>query len=110
MRLVQRFRRLGPAFLAALVLVASLASAGHAHAAVARTLTVQSAAEDVRTAVDLECALCASAQRLGHGVRSLHIAAPLLTHRHLHPRGTDSGGLARVGLDLSEARSPPRHG
>lgn len=111
MRLAQRLQRLGPAFLAALVLVASLASAGHAHGVAAPAIAIQAAADsDATTAGDLQCALCANAQRLGHGEFAAHVAPAPIAHLHLHQSRADLGAIPRIDLDLSEARSPPRHG
>jgi hypothetical protein len=80
MRSLAQQRRLASALLAGLVLCASLASAGHAHAA-ARTEESAVAARGAQpldagqASGELDCALCAAGARLSHGTASTHPCA-----------------------------------
>ena len=112
MRLVPRLRRLGPALLAALVLAVSLASAAHTHAVAARATALQSAttAAAFHAGADLDCALCASASRLGHGAASAPLAFGELSLQRVSAAGLSRVAPPRTPLDRSEARAPPRQG
>ena len=113
MRLTQRIRRLVPALLAAVVLLASIAGTAHTHAVAASGVAAVSAGASQATpgaSFDLDCALCAAAARLSQGTGLAPARAPDLALARFH--GQYAGEVALVGVDLAPrtARAPPRLG
>jgi hypothetical protein len=113
MRIAQQLRRLGPALLAAAVLLASLASAAHTHlGAGATSVAFTSSAPPAAPAsnVDLDCALCAAASRLAHGTALAPARLPDLALARFHVHHAGDVAPPRVELARREARAPPRLG
>jgi hypothetical protein len=105
-------RRLAFAFLAMVVLWVSLASAAHSHGAFSPRAAVSAGAERdaLRGEIDLACALCAAAARLGHGARTAPLLALPIAAPRLHPPCEGAVAPQRVARSRSETRAPPRLG
>jgi hypothetical protein len=105
-------RRLAPALLAALVVVASIASAAHTHATPPNggALTAHHDAALHANPADLGCALCAHAERSAHGAVQA-LASPLGARgaRSL-PDGAESTPPKLTLLERLAPRAPPRIG
>ncbi|HEU4431437.1 MAG TPA: hypothetical protein VFT98_21940 [Myxococcota bacterium] len=114
MRLSQQLRRLGPALLAAALLLASLASAAHTHlgAGTAESAIASTAPQQATPAAsfDLDCALCAAASRLAHGTSLAPARLPDLALARFHAHHAGDVAPPRVDLARREARAPPRLG
>jgi hypothetical protein len=105
--------RLASALAAALVLWASLASAGHAHASAApRPAGIDASAvpSEPAAAGELECALCAAASRIAAGEPRPY--GPPLDAALLRFHAPHAGDVAppRPLLARGESRAPPRLG
>jgi hypothetical protein len=115
MRFTGSLRRIASALVAALVLSASLAGSGHAHAALAHAGDALSAGAepargDASALPNLDCALCATATRLAQGAAltpapPLDVAAPRV--RAPEP---DATAPRAARLAPADSRAPPRIG
>jgi hypothetical protein len=94
------------------VVLASLASAAHAHGARASGLTLAAEADGGGHASpsDLGCALCAHGERIAHAASHALPAALEPGARPAFARGGDSSPLRRVLLERLAPRAPPRIG
>ena len=113
MRIAQQIRRLAPAFLAALVLCASLASAAHSHASAsgqAAAIAADPQHASRALGADLDCALCAASARLAHGAITAPTPSPELAPDRFHPPRAGDVAAQRIALSRTEARAPPRLG
>jgi hypothetical protein len=115
MRALAQKRRLATALLAGLVLCASLASAGHAHAAAVPEAGAVAAreAQPLHAGLasgELDCALCAAGARLGHGAASTHPCAAVAPR--CAPASRAAAILAPRWALFARAlsRAPPRLG
>jgi len=112
MRLASLARRFAPALLAALVVLASFASAAHTHAAPARSPALAAEADGAphTSPADFGCALCAHGARLGHGAAHTHASLLDDFTRPALARGRATPPPQRVLLERLAPRAPPRIG
>jgi hypothetical protein len=115
MRALAHKRRLASALLAGLVLCASLASAGHTHAAAAAEAGAVAAREaqpvDAGLASgELDCALCAAGARLGHGAGWTHPCAVVGPRCALASRAAAILAPRCALFARALSRAPPRLG
>ncbi len=103
--------RVKAGLLAALVLVASLGGAAHAHTTLSREAALRAESHPAALAAgELDCALCASSARVAHGAAPAALSCERLALEAPVLAGAGARPLPTVDLDPAEARAPPRNG